>query len=169
MRFCVVSSIGYYRETLRIPSWQASTGRDQAHDFLTPQPPRKVSVFLLRMILHDWSNEYYCVKVLRHLRAAAQSSTKLFIVDNTRMLATRPSPRTSLERPPAPEPLLPSFGQSSAIAYYTDLNMMSLFNDQERPVLQLKELLKECDWKLVEVYYGDPFTVGQSKSMAVPA
>jgi hypothetical protein len=47
--------------------------------------------------------------------------------------------------------------------------MMTLFNGQERTVLQLRELLAEGGWKLVEVYYGNPFSMGQSKAIAVPA
>ncbi|KAJ7183858.1 S-adenosyl-L-methionine-dependent methyltransferase [Mycena filopes] len=143
----------------------------ETHDFFTPQPARKVAVFMLRMILHDWSNEY-CVKILRRLRDAADASTQLLIVDNIVSYACEETSTKDIrgaERPPAPAPLLPNLGQSNVIAYYTDLDMMSLFNGQERTVLQLRELLKESGWKLVEVYYGDPFSVGQSKAIAVPA
>ncbi|KAJ7513135.1 S-adenosyl-L-methionine-dependent methyltransferase [Mycena galericulata] len=143
----------------------------ETHDFFTPQPVRKVSVFLLRMILHDWSNDY-CVKILRQLRAAADNSTKLLIIDNIISYACNEALTKDIhgaERLPAPVPLLPNFGQTSVVAYCTDLNMLSLFNSQERTVLQLRELLNDSGWKLVEVYYGDPFAVGQSKAIAVPA
>ncbi|KAJ7511475.1 hypothetical protein B0H11DRAFT_1899930 [Mycena galericulata] len=36
-------------------------------------------------------------------------------------------------------------------------------------ILQLRELLKECGWKLGEVYYGDPLADCQSKAIAVAA
>ncbi|KAJ7203253.1 S-adenosyl-L-methionine-dependent methyltransferase [Mycena pura] len=143
----------------------------ETHDFFTPQPARKVSVFLLRMILHDWSNEY-SAKILRHLRKAADNDTKLLIVDNIVSYACEETLTKGIpgaERPSAPAPLLPNLGQASSIAYFTDVNMLGFFNGQERTVLQLKELLVEGGWKLVEIYYGDPFAVGQSKAIAIPA
>ncbi|KAJ7730737.1 S-adenosyl-L-methionine-dependent methyltransferase [Mycena metata] len=143
----------------------------ETHDFFTPQPVRKVSVFLLRMIMHDWSEEY-CVKILRILRAVADESTKLLLVDNIVPYAcneTQSKDIPGAERPLPPPPLLPNLGHAGIIAYYTDLNMMTLFNGQERTVLQLQALMKKSGWKLVEVYYGNPFSVGQSKAIGVPA
>jgi hypothetical protein len=139
------------------------------------------------MILHDWSDEY-CVKILRYLRATADKSTKLLIVENIVSYACTDTLTKDIhgaERPPAPAPLLPNFGHSNTIAYYTDLTvrltssmpsstlifflkMMSLLNGQERTVLQLKALMKQGGWNLVEVYHSNPFAVGQSKAIGIP-
>ncbi|KAJ7473016.1 S-adenosyl-L-methionine-dependent methyltransferase [Mycena galericulata] len=114
----------------------------------------------------------YCVKILRNLRAAADESTKLLVVDNIVSYACSEHLSKEIpgvERPPPPAPLLPNFGHAGVLAYYTDLTMMSLVNGQERTVLQLQALMKESGWKLVEVHYGDPFAGSQSKAIGVPA
>ncbi|KAF7349726.1 S-adenosyl-L-methionine-dependent methyltransferase [Mycena sanguinolenta] len=45
------------------------------HDFHTPQPVANAAVFMLRHIVHNWSDERV-VKILRHLRDAAQPTTQ---------------------------------------------------------------------------------------------
>lgn len=96
-----------------------------AHDFFTPQPPRDrpPSVFLLRSILHDWS-ERYCVTILRHLRNAAGLDTRLLIVD---LVLTTSCPdnssglddikinltrRNNLQASDPPKPLLVNLGKT---------------------------------------------------------
>ncbi|KAL8945938.1 MAG: hypothetical protein Q9222_007595, partial [Ikaeria aurantiellina] len=43
----------------------------QEHDFFTPQPLRGKQVYLMRWILHDWSDGY-CVRLLRNLVPALE-------------------------------------------------------------------------------------------------
>jgi hypothetical protein len=50
------------------------------HDFFTPQPITDAAVFLLKSILHDWSDPYI-TKILTHLRASAKPDTILVICD----------------------------------------------------------------------------------------
>ncbi|KAI0318073.1 S-adenosyl-L-methionine-dependent methyltransferase [Amylostereum chailletii] len=143
----------------------------QAHDFFTAQPVKNADVFLLRMILHDWADKY-CVKILRQLREAATSTTRLVIVDN---LISYACPEDSISdipgaaRPLPPTPLLANLGQASAIAYYTDMQMMELLNGKERTITQVRELMKEAGWKLVQVHHGVPFAFSIQKAIAVPA
>lgn len=50
--------------------------------FFDPQPKflKSPDVFLLRFILHDWSDKY-AIKILKNLRDAATIQTKLVIID----------------------------------------------------------------------------------------
>ncbi|KAJ7656543.1 hypothetical protein B0H17DRAFT_956099, partial [Mycena rosella] len=139
----------------------------EAHNFFTSQPARKVTVFLIRMVLPDWADKYV-VKILRLLREAADKSTKLIIVDNILSYACKETVIPGAELPLPPAPLLPNLGHTNVIAYYTDFTMMTVLNGHERTLLQVQGLMKESGWKLIEVYYGDPFAVGQSKMIGVP-
>ncbi len=50
------------------------------HDFFEAQPIKNPSVFLLKNILHDWSDKY-AKKILMRLRAAAGPDTRLVTRD----------------------------------------------------------------------------------------
>jgi hypothetical protein len=50
------------------------------HDFLSPQLVRGVDVFLLRWILHDWSDKY-CVTILRNLIPGLKKGSKIIVND----------------------------------------------------------------------------------------
>lgn len=81
---------------------------------------------MLRMILHDWSDEY-CVKILRRLRAAAGPSTQLVIMDN---IITYPCgdpeevnhiPGAKISYPPAP--LLANYGVAGGFSHLLDMQV----------------------------------------------
>lgn len=79
---------------------------------------------MLRMILHDWADEY-SIKILRHLRDAASPTTQLVIIDSIVSHAC-PEPSDPAEvhhavKPVFPEPLLPNGGVSSITQYYSDM------------------------------------------------
>lgn len=52
----------------------------QAHDFFTPQPV-KADVYILRHVLHDWSDKY-CIQILRNLVASMKPSSKIIVNDD---------------------------------------------------------------------------------------
>lgn len=97
-----------------------------AHDFFTAQPVQKPGVFLLRMILHDWSDQY-CVKILVELRKAAGPMTQLLVVDSTLEYAcedttlTRDIPGAAI--PPPPAPLLANKGAAGVLRYFADVHV----------------------------------------------
>jgi hypothetical protein len=99
------------------------------HDFFTPQPIKDASIFLLRFISHDWPTKSM-KKVLTQLRASAQPTTKLLLLD-TLIPYAAPSINEfpdipGSRNPPVPEPLLPNLGIASSIVYFVDMQVRAL-------------------------------------------
>ncbi|TFK50530.1 hypothetical protein OE88DRAFT_1645564 [Heliocybe sulcata] len=134
-----------------------------AHDFFTPQPtlPAPPAVFLLRVITHDWPDEY-ARKILLNLRRAALDvqggvKTRLVVADHVLPLACQDlvvqrgaddgdglmETRLPSWRPP----LLSNLGKASANAYWMDLTMRCIFNSQERTLREMLTLLESAGWK----------------------
>ncbi|KAL0060684.1 hypothetical protein AAF712_012561 [Marasmius tenuissimus] len=125
----------------------------QAHDFFTPQPQRNTAVFMVKQILHDWSDNY-CVKILKQLRAAATPSTTLLVLESILPYACHdPSAHNNKGIPgavpkEAPPPLLANYGAANELGYLADINMFILFNSQERTVHHFDRLFASSGWKL---------------------
>ncbi|KAF3025037.1 hypothetical protein E8E14_014355 [Neopestalotiopsis sp. 37M] len=64
-----------------LPNGLAGRVRFMAHDFLTPQPVANAEVYLFRLILHNWSDNY-CIQILRNLIPALKSGARVVVVDN---------------------------------------------------------------------------------------
>ncbi|TFK65276.1 S-adenosyl-L-methionine-dependent methyltransferase [Pluteus cervinus] len=146
--------------------------RLQVHDFFTPQPIKNASVFLLKNILHDWSDSYN-VKILTHLRAAATPSTVLVIVGNIMDYTCLDTDQdaqsiSGSSFKPAPAPLLPNYGIANEMAYNLDLAMLNWHNAQEYTVKGLRELLAQAGWKLSHVTRRDPPGNFLGSAQAVP-
>lgn len=83
------------------------------HDFFAPNPVSGPSIFLLRSVLHDWSDER-ATTILRHLFAAMGPETKLLIVETiVRAPGTLPASAEKRQR-------------------VLDLTMFTMMNSQER-------------------------------------
>ncbi|KAG6889611.1 hypothetical protein C0995_016137 [Termitomyces sp. Mi166 len=138
-----------------------------AHDFFTPQPVTNASVFVLKHILHDWSDPY-CAQILKALRAAATPNTKLVVIDNIVAYACHdPTIESGLNSgyKEAPAPLLPNYGAVNVMPYLLDLalqpiriaQMMFWLNAQERTIGQLDTLLQSSGWQLASAKrHGSP-------------
>ncbi|PCH41979.1 S-adenosyl-L-methionine-dependent methyltransferase [Wolfiporia cocos MD-104 SS10] len=148
----------------------------QSHNFFAPQPPlpdaMRDTVFLLRVITHDWPDAYV-KRILLHLRQAAGPNTKLLLADYVLPLACLdedPDPDSpcqdcgmegKMKAPPLPgtvrslapegSPLLPNLGKANANAYWLDLTMRVTFNAQERTLRELTALAQSVGWKIVRV------------------
>jgi hypothetical protein len=102
----------------------------EVHDFFTPQPIRNPAVFLLRVVLHDWPDDF-ARKILLQLREAADSETKLLIGDFILPLACPDNvgEDSCLEdidgaaSAMPPIPLLPNLGKASANVFWMDLTV----------------------------------------------
>ncbi|KAJ7617899.1 O-methyltransferase-domain-containing protein [Roridomyces roridus] len=128
----------------------------QGHDFFQPQPSQEASVFLLRYIVHNWSDTY-AQKILMHLPAAATPSTALVVVDHVLPYACPPTAvpsdvqALSASLDTAPPPLLPNYGSANALGHLLDSCMLVSLNAQERNIGHLQRLLGSCGWRLEEV------------------
>ncbi|KAK7056304.1 hypothetical protein VNI00_002857 [Paramarasmius palmivorus] len=128
----------------------------EVHDFLTPQPQKGPKIFMIKQIMHDWSDEY-CVKILKHLRDAATPETKLLVLESIMPYSCHdPSAEDKNGIPgaapkEAPAPLLANYGAVNEMGYLADIDMFLLFNSQERTVGHFDRLLQSTGWKLTVV------------------
>ncbi|KAF8719122.1 hypothetical protein AX14_011412 [Amanita brunnescens Koide BX004] len=127
----------------------------EAHDFFEPQPHHNASVFFLKNVLHDWSDEY-CVKILKPLREAATPNTILILMESISPYAchvvTTDNGIKGAVAQEAPPPLLANWGASKEMVYIVDMTMMVLCNSLERTVIQFDQLLRRAGWRIRTVH-----------------
>ncbi|KAF7359926.1 hypothetical protein MVEN_00718600 [Mycena venus] len=133
---------------------------DNFPEHISKQMPIKdAAVFLLRYVLHNWSDNQAQV-MLRHLRAAALPTTRLVILEKIVPFASVEDSEASRTkdiagafRPSAKYPLLPNWGPATADLYLYDLTMHVLLGGVERTLEGFWDLLEPSGWKLVEVHH----------------
>ncbi|KIM86573.1 hypothetical protein PILCRDRAFT_815806 [Piloderma croceum F 1598] len=175
----VVVDMGVKTWKERVPELLTSgTARFQAHDFFNPQPVLDASIFLLRVVLHDWPDSF-ARKILLRLREAAVipsasslstsdgdvgglaggRATTLIIADHVLPLACvddfevdgEESVVEGAERMLASPPLLANLGKASANAYNMDMTMQVTFNAKERTLREIVALALSAGWKVTKV------------------
>ncbi|KAJ3769755.1 S-adenosyl-L-methionine-dependent methyltransferase [Lentinula raphanica] len=136
--------------TERMPS-ALETGRviPEAHNFFDIQPQKDASVFLLKHVLHNWSDSS-CLKILKRLRDASNDTTRLLIMDSAMPYVCRLQDQHTSETASeeAPRPLLANYGALNEISYVLDMVMFVILNTQERTYEQLERLLTESGWSV---------------------
>ena len=112
----------------------------QAHDFMEKQPVQDADVFLLRAVLHDWTDAQ-AAKIVRNLVDAMKGrpSSKLLIMDT--VLPKPGSVPVSVER----------------LVRVRDMTMLQSFNSKERDLEDWKALLADADAGLQLVNVVQPF------------
>ncbi|KAF8909115.1 O-methyltransferase [Mucidula mucida] len=140
-----------YPEALR-------TGRVefQVQDFFGTQRVQGADVYLLRSILHDWSDAY-CARILNRLREAARPRSKLVVIDAVLSYAVQSDGGV----------LLANHGHANFTGHAYSVHMMSMFNGQERTLPEFERLFEESGWRLESVKRPDMSY--QSFIVAVPS
>ncbi|KAL9025549.1 MAG: hypothetical protein Q9196_005649 [Gyalolechia fulgens] len=98
----------------------------QAHDFFDPQPVQGADVYLLRLILHDWSDKY-CIMIIRALIPALKAGAKVIVNDR----------------------VIPALGEAHYLVEREsrdyDMYMLAFQNAKERTAEDWKSLFREAD------------------------
>lgn len=105
----------------------------QAHDFFQTQPIQGAAAYLLKSIIHDWS-DLYAIQILTRIREAAAPNSRLLVIDRILPYACRVANEDvealnalGIEAEDIPEPLPPNLGAGNPTAYATDLNVSTNF------------------------------------------
>jgi hypothetical protein len=64
------------------------------HDFFTEQPQKNADVYILRWILHNWSDKE-AIQILRSIRTAASPKSKLLVFEKAMLHTCHTSKQTS--------------------------------------------------------------------------
>jgi len=144
----------------------------QEHNFFDNQPIKNADVYMLKLIIHDWSNKYALI-ILQRLREAAGPHSRLIIMDKIIPYICPLSENVDevsipgVLKPDLPEPIV---NMSGGISYphLSSVRMMLFYNGQERTLGNFTELLAEAGWKLAEVYQHDAFGQHSSQILATP-
>ncbi|KAJ7210713.1 S-adenosyl-L-methionine-dependent methyltransferase [Mycena pura] len=148
----------------------------QVHDFFQPQPVQNADIFLLRHVIHDWSDEK-SITILKHLRDAAKPTTQLVVIENIVPFACAPSesqdsefshiPGAIIHQSP-PAPLLSNQGVAIAMMYYYDITIHNLIGGKDRTVGGFAEVFKKAGWDIVHIYRCHGSAEGQCHIVGVP-
>ncbi|KAJ7278706.1 S-adenosyl-L-methionine-dependent methyltransferase, partial [Mycena rebaudengoi] len=128
--------------------------RFEVLDHFDPQPVSNASIFLLRLVLHDWPFDD-ARKILKHLRAAATPDTVLVILEHVLPYACATWTAADVDVNAAPRPLLPNYGAANPLGYGLDILIMTMVNAHERTRTDFERVLESAGWRLQRVVHID--------------
>ncbi|CAJ2509014.1 Uu.00g140400.m01.CDS01 [Anthostomella pinea] len=111
------------------PESLATRVQFRSHDFFQPQPVEGASVYLLRMILHDWADAD-AIKILSNIVSSMSASSVILLMDTV-----------------LPDPGAVPAIQERALRV-RDLTMRQVFNSKERTLDDWTSLLSLVDGRL---------------------
>ncbi|KAF9646504.1 O-methyltransferase [Thelephora ganbajun] len=139
----------------------------QAHDFFASQPVHDADIFLLRYVLHNWSNSK-AIEILKRLReAAVPRKTKVVVIDGIIKYACTVDRKQihgaedivfegSDDKNEVPAGLLSNLGRAEARNYCLDLTcgcrMLGELNGQERTLGNHTRMMEASGWKIRKIY-----------------
>ncbi|OXV06700.1 hypothetical protein Egran_05535 [Elaphomyces granulatus] len=100
----------------------------EVHDFFTPQPI-VAEVYLLGAVLHDWPDNK-AIEIIQNLVAAMKDGARIILAENVKMQSGSQ----------------PYFFE--AIIRAMDMQMLTMFNSQERTLADWKALMQKADHRL---------------------
>ena len=125
----------------------------QAHDFFQEQPVKGADVYLLRLVLHDWSDKYSKM-IIKALIPALKSGAKVVI--NDRVIPGRGETPYLVEREARSVLLYSLMASKTDKRFHSDYDMYMLAfqNAKERTADDWTTLFKEADprFRLSRVY-----------------
>ncbi|KAL0059950.1 hypothetical protein AAF712_013299 [Marasmius tenuissimus] len=123
-------------------------------NFLQQAPVAGQDIYYMKHIIHDWPDSE-AITILRNVANAMTSQSRCFIHDvalQHAYLGTNPINSTVIGLERAPTPLLPNYGTGNVRHYNLNINMVALFNSQERTCEEYAALGAEVGLKLVKAW-----------------
>ncbi|KAK1233236.1 hypothetical protein PQX77_003608 [Marasmius sp. AFHP31] len=123
-------------------------------NFLQQTPVAGQDVYYMKHIIHDWPDSE-AITILRNVANAMELQSRLLIHDFVLKhvyAETSPANKTVVELERAPFPLLPNYGTGNIRHYNQDVNMLAMFNSQERTCEEYTALGAEVGLELVQVW-----------------
>ncbi|KAJ8073210.1 hypothetical protein PM082_020079 [Marasmius tenuissimus] len=123
-------------------------------NFLQQTPVAGQDVYYMKHIIHDWPDAE-AITILRNVANAMKLQSRLLIHDFVLKHVfsdTSPANKTAVGLEQAPFPLLPNYGTGNIRHYNQDINMLAMFNSQERTCEEYAALGAEVGLELVQVW-----------------